>query len=310
MTTVAGFTTADIHSAIATAGVGGTVVFPAGTYDANEVFASVANQTWIFETGAKLLRSASAPPSAVIKQTHSAGFLKIRGGIIDGNRSGNTNVGNGIYTELNDCDLDVADCTIQNIAWYGIATQNCDLVLNRVTIINTKQDCVFWQTTTSRRGPQIFNCVFDRRSENPSTVTGGVIKYHGANQLRSRLMNCDLLMQYNSIDETVLFEGIGGSNTKVSGCLFSGGHTGVSVGNGATGLIVTGNQFEYQKSYGVEIGGDRPLVSSNNILGYGGTVCGIIGNGCTQGKAIGNNIVNCTYHIGLAAGGVVQDAYN
>lgn len=316
---VSGTTTPAIHAAIAAAKEYGTVRFPNdGTgaltvYDANLLYASVANQTWIFEEGTKLLRNASATQSAVIEQTHASGFLKIRGGIIDGNRGVNNQPGNGVYSASAGRDLDIEDCTIQNTMDYGVTNQDCILKARRVIFRDTRKDCVFWTNPSYgiRYGVELDKCTFDRGSENPLSVIGGCVKLHGVGLLDARVTRSRFVIQYTDVDNAVLLEAKGCTNLHVTDNTMTGGHTAISVGDGSAGDVITGNICEYQRAYAVEYGGNRGLIASNNILGVvNGTIVGIIGNACTGAKAIGNNIKNCTTKVQTAFGGVMQDIDN
>lgn len=308
---VSGFDTAAIHTARDLAGTGGTVVFPAGNYDVDGLTASLARQTWRSEGPVSLKRTAVAPAGAVITQTATG--LRLIELLLDGNRGVNPNVGNGVYAPSNGMDLEIDNCTIQNIAWTGIDTRDCELIINRATIRGTKQDGVIWSNPSgvARRGPQIDRLWVDRQSEDAISVRGGCIKIHGNGHLDSRITNSRCIIQYTDVDEAVLIEVIGGANTHVLGCTLTGGHTAVSIGQGAAGHIVANNVMEYQRAYGIEDGGDRGLHEGNNILGVvGGTIVGIIGNGCTRAKAASNNIVNCTTRVQTVYSGALQDINN
>lgn len=322
MTTVSvpGFTTPDIHATIASAGVNGTVVFPNmglanAVYDADQVTASVGNQTWIMERGVKLLRSPSAPPSAVITQTASG--LKLVGGILDGNRGVNNQPGNGIYSAVGGNDLELDGVTIQNICSWGIATQDCRLKMRRSTIKNTTFACLFWLDTSGpgTEGPDIDDCEFDRTLEGSTPGNGLVII--GSSRLgggfytaNPRFTNNRCRMQYPGSFNSVLFECKGSTGLRCTGNVMIGGHTSLSIDK--TELdIISGNVCRYPEAYGIEYCGDQGNVFGNNIHGVGaGTVCGIIGNACTNSKAVGNIISNCATRFQVVNGGQLQDISN
>jgi hypothetical protein len=313
--TVAGFDTPSIHAARDAAGINGTVIFPPGTYDANGVTASLAGQTWRGEgQGATLLRSPSAPPSAVVIATAP---LFLRNLTFDGNRGNNPVPGNGIDATMHGSDLDISECVIQHISNYGICAENSALVMVQTFIQDTLIDAVRWSSTgtAARRGPQIDRCFIDRSMNGLSPQGGGIAIFNdsnvGATILDPRVTNTRIIINYPGGPNSCLIGAEYCQNLHVIGNTLTGGHTSISVGPGTLGDVIANNLCEYPGAYGVEYGGARGIISGNNIYGAGlAMAAAICGNGCTHAKAIGNNIIGCSTGVQIIGSSGLSDIDN
>ena len=118
--------TAAIHAAKDAAGVGGTVVFPTGTYVAAGLVLDKASQVWQILPNATIISEGSSHLAGLI--TVSAANVTITGGgTIDGNRAvigvGDEHAWGIIATiigTVDASDLTVQDVTIQNTPYYGV----------------------------------------------------------------------------------------------------------------------------------------------------------------------------------------------
>lgn len=184
--------TAAIHATRDAAGVGGTVVVPAGTYRISSLSLNIASQVWQIMPGATLKLLDTGYPRSAINVTAEKVTIT-GGGTIDGNRAtlGDNRVSflALIIGMVTASDLRVQDVTVKNSSQWGIWGQGnrtrvlgCsfsgsyaqDILLSSyylaVQIGSTMQDSYDMEASHN---------FVDRSSENPATTPFAAIQLRG-----------------------------------------------------------------------------------------------------------------------------------
>lgn len=281
--TVSGCTTADIHTAAASAGIGGTVVFPAGVYASDGLKVLYANQTWLLDRGAIIKRTDIT--TEVILSVEADGF-RLRGGELDGNRYVNTSVVSGIAAF--GFSLDLQDIDLHSVSHWGISQTDASLKMLDCSVRKTGQAGVFWRiqpTGVSRNGPHIERCNFSRFDPD-DYIDSGCICIVGQPTKRivaTRIIN-NRMVCYNP-------------NWAAPKPNNSGG---VGIVGGSNGSVITGNEVDGGR-IGISLGdGDFSVVSGNPVSDCGSYAVEIAGNS-TDNSITGNPIYSC--HIGVEVSG-------
>lgn len=293
--TVNGFTTADIVSACAEAGIGGTVEFPTGTYAIDNLQASFADQTWYLNRNAKLQRSASSL-GPILRL--SASGLRLRGGVFDGARGVNPNIAVGI--DGSGYSLDMEDITLQNIPGWGVAIDNAALRMVRCSTVNTYNAPVIWRTTTTgaRQGPVISHCVFDREAESGTGIQSGGILVQAYNP-----NNIQYLIEPRITDNLIKLpwpatayaavgvEVLNAQHVHLSGNKVTGGRIGYSFGSVSFGLML-GNFGAGQTDYFIEAASCSDTnIQGNNASGFAPSSFGLrVSGGSSSVLLLGNKL--------------------
>lgn len=287
---VAGFTTGDIHTAIAAAGVGGKVTFGPGTYDSDSLIASVADQTWELDRKAIIKRTAGTTATWIIILT--ADGLKIRGGTLDGNRYANSVLANGISTS--GYSLDIRDTKITSTKHWGINMVAAELIMRDCIVEKTGQAGIFWRVLSGGavvRGPSINDCLFDRSLTTDYIAAGGI---HIQSQdisvrvLGTKLIGNEIILPRGAQYSAVAIELLKTSYAQVLGNRVWGGRIGISLGSANFNSII-GNTVQYVSSYGIELAAkaDDNIAVGNTLLG-GGTGSALQINDCAR-NTVGPN---------------------
>lgn len=126
--------TAAIHAARDAAGVGGKVVFPAGTYRVDRMTANVADQTWVFAKGATLKLFSPSPAVPMVLLSVQASGVSVYGGTFDAADSTLNNGSHGGVVVGTVTDVRLDGLTVLNSPWNGIAGYNT----SRFTVSNCR----------------------------------------------------------------------------------------------------------------------------------------------------------------------------
>jgi hypothetical protein len=289
--TVAGLDTAAIHAACALAGAGGTVCFENGTYIVDGLLSAYDGQRWELDSGAIIKRSATTT-GPILKLT--APGLKLRGGMLDGNRAGNPNAAVGIDSVL---AFDGRDFKLTGVNGWGVAIDNADLKLIDVLITDTKNAGVIWRNTnvTLRKGPHLERVTVDRSQEPVEGFTSGGIlvqALEGKYVLAPRIINCDVMLASQDGYDAVCIEVLRAIKGHISGCNPTGGRIGISMGADNYSTI-TGNAAQAQTDYAYEIVDCLGTVmAGNNGSGFVPSTWGIRVTGSSlHVRSYGTNLV-------------------
>lgn len=265
--TVAGFTTADIHAAAASAGAGGTLEFPNGTYRCEGLTASYTNQTWHLDRRA-ILKNTATSTKPVLKLT--ADGFHLRGGTLDGNRRANRNLTAGI--DSSGFSFDGREFTLQNVNGWGIGIDNADMTLIDVKITSTLNAGVFWRNTLMETcmGPIIERVTVDRSTEDPARVaSGGILIQALLNKwmVTPRIVNCTVTLPPSTAYGAVCIEMLQTITGLIAGNTFSGGRIGISVGGDRESAIER-NHGRGQADYAFELSeANGTMINGNDAIG-------------------------------------------
>jgi hypothetical protein len=299
----------NIGTAITSAGTGGTLYFPQGTYVADSL-APLSGQTWY---GPATIQRPASSTNSVITATGITGFT-MRGLTIDGNRSGSSATSNAAIYLINTTWSQISHVTVQNTP-----STNAGIIL-RGAVRCVVEDC---QITTvgygiliglnhgdaySCYGNNINNCMIDTTdadaiflSENLGSttsisVTGSVVG--------TVVTGCTV----RNFGDCGIEIGSGTVYTEVSGCTFIG----ISNGAGNNGILfrdalhgnVTGCTVSNLTKTGstgvymVNLNGSNQHNSVNNVdcynVGYGFIVVG-----GTSGGSVGTAAVDISFNGGV-----------
>lgn len=305
MATVAGFTTADIHAAAQSAGAGGEVNFPAGTYASDGLKVQYADQTWIGVRPSRTIFKRTNTTVENCLDVQADGF-RLRGITIDGNRDNNPNTASGIGAF--GYSLDLRDFAIVGTKHWGITQTDAQLTMIDFDISRTGQAAVFWRITNGgswQQGPHIERG-FISRSNPADYIDSGCIAILGlANKrvLAPRVLN----VRMNSMIGSELNSGgvgiFNGERCFVHGNEVIGGRIGISlVGTGFSN--VQGNNLSKCSSYHIELAGGSAnnAVDGNTIQGTG-LSSGIENSGQSNWNRIGSNTISaCPKPVRVAPG--------
>ena len=306
--------TAAIHAARDAAGVGGTVVFPAGTYNivgnndgSGCLKANVASQVWNITPGATITQTNHARALITVD---AAGVTITGGGTLDGGRvalGGNAyNVLAVILGTVNSNFLTVQNVTVQNGSYYGVWGQGsrtrvlgCKFFKNWFVPILLSSYVLSIQlgsTIQDTYDMEVSDNYVDRSDEDPTTIASGGIKIKGntgtsgitgdaaKRTYRPKVVRNTILMPLNPSNTTGIVLGIEiafpGDYALVEGNTIINGTMGVSVAQCNTSRVI-GNLFYGQVLAAIELA-DSPgaIVQGNTIDGQGrlgsiSSACGI-----------------------------------
>lgn len=291
--TVSGFTTAAIHSAAQSAGEGGEVLFPAGTYDSDGLTASVAYQTWRgVRPELTIIKRTAQTTAADVLNVTAAGF-RLRDMALDGNRANNDVTASGLRAM--GYDLDLENVHIVNTKHYGITQSDAALHMDKCLITGTGQNGIFWRITTggvSRQAPQIYRSTIDR-GNGADYLDGGCIaiicpanKKGTALRIRDNKLIC-----FNPGGNPNNSGGLGVfavDYLMASGNEIVGGRMAISINN-CDFAVIDGNPVRASSSYHFElVQSDFVAVGLNPIRGPGGQSRGIENNASNHSRLISN----------------------
>jgi parallel beta-helix repeat protein len=285
--------TTAIHAARDAAGVGGTVVFPAGTYKTTGLTASLANQLWVLLPGATIHATGANHAISV-----TANGVTIQGpGKVD---TGAASAFSGVFIGAGLADVDVLGVEITN----GANGVRCKGVTGTVTVRVRVSGCTIhgvsgngvffnWQTTDSQvTNNQIYSC-------------GGNGVWAGEDSFR-------LVVSDNNIKDCTA-QGIGFNGTSgltgapdsvVSGnVIVNSGSMGVSI-DSSDGCEVSSNTIFTSGSYGVELAGSARCVVDGNVIdgaSYGVSISAL--SFTCHDSVVSNNTIRNTVNQGIYNGG-------
>jgi parallel beta-helix repeat protein len=240
----------------------------------SELAVSGLNLTFEMERGAILKRTAG---NFVLC---SSPGLRIRGGTIDGGRSGDTAKG---IVGVN-CGVDLEDVILQNIGGWGInlSGSGINFSMRRCTVTNTGYAPILWQSTDSRPlGVMIKENVFDRSS---GYVSQGVMHIRattaGALIVAPRVVDNNVRLppvtSVSQLDPSIMGNSVGieiwnASDAEILGNSVQYGKIGISIAGCANAKII-GNGVSESSQYGIEV-----TTGSNRAAVVGNTVCSVNG---------------------------------
>lgn len=246
--------TAEIHAARDAAGVGGTVVLPAGyTYLTCGLTASVADQIWVIDGTVQQSNSCNARALDVT----AAGVTVKGSGIIDANEPNNTPSAHGIRITAN--EVTVEGLEIKNTD-VGVRFTNVSSGKIQHTWMDTgiSNSCIFAEAaSTDETGIRILYNHCDRTDEG-ATYTEGGLKARGDN---STLTMDTILIQGNTVNLVVPTSDSGNvaietwglsEDVSIVGNVTNGGHIGISL-DATDNATVSGNTTRNVGSVGLEI---------------------------------------------------------
>lgn len=290
--------TTAIGAARDAAGVGGTVIFPPGTYMVHSVFMTKANQTWIIQPGA-MLKSTAVNAQGVVIAVSAAGCKITGGGIIDGNGANVTSDVTGIYgVNSSSTDLTVEGVTIQNCkgsAFSASASRTkirfCKITNSPTTSVASIPCVQIAPTGSDIYGVEVVDNTVDLSALAVGAIKGAGIFVGGTPRTAGQpLYDFNVHQARIHGNEVILPTSpttAGGSQICISfGCLQSsvignttrGGAMGVSA-DSTQQSIVSANNIYGCISYGIECASSSRLtISGNNIDGAGLTGGGYTGS--------------------------------
>lgn len=320
--------TTAIHAVKTAAGVGGTLVFPPGTYLTTGLTADVASQNWILLAGATLKLKDSSGQVPVVNIT--ATDVQIDGpGTIDGNRAGQTSITaspttrQGVAIQPAAHRAKVFGLTIKNTVSMGVWTDGADDVQierNRIVdcgvananhkmiqawftadssglrICNNQIDC--W---TQNNGGIAVSCVGAGRTISRLRIQGNEVKVGnaGATATLGIELFCDnttAIIKDASISGNVILGELNAITDQVYG--ISVGGPGSSSVSGATNVSVTGNVIRDCPAFSIEVIGSGISVSGNSCFNSGELL--VAANQVTGGIRAVSIAGNTFYDCGVA----------
>jgi hypothetical protein len=301
--TVASLTEAAINTAVSAAGVGGTVIFPAGLYTVADLKVSVANQTWQMERGVIIKRSNTTTSSLIVVE---ADGWRLRGGQLDANRAGNPH--NAVGVSSTGFSVDMRDFDLVGASHWGISVSDAPLILRDGSIRKTGQAGVFWRImagSPSTNGPDIDRINISRSDPADYIGAGGIHIQSQTGDIKvagTCIQNCRITLPQGSLYSAVGIELLWVERGLVFGNEIIGGRISISFG-GTRWSQILGNSLKYATSYHVEMGG-----ASDNII-TGNTIQGIPGVGQAfevsvrghRNKFIANSIISVKRPIRISA---------
>lgn len=306
MATVAGFTTADIHAAAQSAGAGGEVIFPAGTYASAGLKVQYADQTWIGTRQGRTIIKRTDTTLENALDVEADGF-RLRSMTIDGNRAVNPNVAVGVQST--GFSVDMRDFDLVGASHWGISVSDADLILRDGAIRKTGQAGVFWRITSNgsaMAGPDIDRVNVSRSDPNDYIGAGGfhIQSLHATARIAgTSIQNCKVTLPQGAAYSAVGIEVWNADRALVSDDEVIGGRIGVSFGGASFGVI-QGNRLSKCFNYHIELanGSANNAVTGNTIQGTG-TSSGIENSGQSNWNRIGGNtIFACKKPVRIAPG--------
>ncbi|MEI7439276.1 MAG: right-handed parallel beta-helix repeat-containing protein [Thermoleophilia bacterium] len=315
--------TAAIHAARDAAGVGGSVVFPPGTYLTTGLSATIVSQVWQIMAGATVKSKGSGSTGGPIT-VDAAHVMITGGGAVDGNRSvigGNAHVWSCITGTVNASDLTVDNIAVQNAVFYGVWGQasrtrvlRCRFFGNYTTPIMLSSyylAVLLGSTMQDTYDMEASGNYIDRRDEDPATLASTAISIRGNNDnsgplhntYRGKALRNTILMPVNPAEPTGIVCGIEfGAQSYyglAEGNRIENGSMGISFARGDCGKAV-GNTFIGQSLFAIEMADSPGCVIQGNVINGSGRL-GSLPSGSaitTQGAAglstdisiIGNHI--------------------
>lgn len=285
--------TTAVHAARDAAGVGGSVVFPPGTYLTTGLSAAVASQTWQIMDGATIKSKSSGSTAGPIT-VDAPHVILTGGGTVDGNRSvigGNAHVWNCITGTVNASDLTVVNLTVQNSVFYGVWGQasrtrvlRCRFFRNYATPIMLSSYYLAVQLGSTMQDTydmEASDNYIDRRDEDPATLASTAISIRGNNDTsgpshntyRGKALRNAILMPVSPTEPTGMVCGIEfGAQSYyglVEGNRIENGSMGISFARGHYGKAI-GNTLVGQTLFAIEMA-DSPgcFIQGNVINGSG-----------------------------------------
>lgn len=333
---VATTTQAAITSACEAAGAGGSVYFPPGVYEVEDLAVTHENQTWELSPTSILKRSGGGHALTV-----SAAGFRIYGGTIDVDAlaidyltnqkwaidAWTGNAGSGFGLELD-------DVTLMNGNSWGILASRSPFIINRMKTQNMGYAAILFQCKELRNAGEVSvqNCNVDGNNANYHGQGGILLRCEPTNALAGGLLvnpkvkDCRVaLPEQTSVSQadepgdlhtnSVLIEVHNSSGPVITGNLTSYGKIGVSI-NSAIGGIISGNTISEAFQYGIEIasyngdGSTGMACVGNFVRGVNGQASGAaapsigvsLSGGATKNNIVANYVVNCSIAVGQSGG--------
>lgn len=305
--------TVNVQSARNTAGNGGTVYFPPGTYILDGVQMSYANQTWVLHDAAIFKLKNRAANGYTVKITaNGARFL---GGIIDGNKA---NQAGGNMFQVNNCnDIRIEGTTFQNAYTYGLTLAG----VKRAEVVK----CYFTNTTNfaanfgySATNGSCDDILFDRNVINNLGVSGnncgGVGSCGDATVHNNRIVFRGNRIFINKPILSNSLGCIGSVNTDVTIVEENdlvGSDICVSIAGNSSKATITGNTMSGFYDYAIEFAGtttdSTAVANTMDSTGSGASShCVALNNTAANCVISGNTMLSATGAAILMSAGVVD----
>lgn len=264
--------TVAIHAARDAAGVGGKVVFPAGTYRIDRMTANVANQTWVFAKGAVVkLFAPVAEVQASLLSVQASG-VAVYGGTFDGVDSTLNNGFHGgvIVGTVTDVRLD--GLTVLNSPWNGIAGYNTSrFTVTNCRVVNSYGNAIWSQnglTAPSEVSDIIFSDNFVDNSAGVGNNRGIGVYGNSTTQqvVRSVISGNTIQLPLDPPFQTDCISVTRCSDFIVTGNVTEGGSFGCTTPVVERGVI-SDNMFRSFNYNGIEVPGNMTdIVVSGNVV--------------------------------------------
>jgi parallel beta-helix repeat protein len=250
--------TAAIGRARDTAGPGGTVVFPAGTYLVSGLRFSIAGQRWVLDPQATLRLRAAAGSNVL---NVAAADAVVTGGRLDGNRAAQSSSGTCVTVSAPRATIEAMD--IGECRGWGIYVRGAAGVRILRNVVHDTGDASIFIESDDVRGSD--NAVVEGNTVRRTTREGaGGIIVHGKGSIASvapRIAN-------NRVEDVAQISiEVWGSvpRSVIVGNVTVGGYMGISVDRSHDAQVL-GNRVFGARLYGIELAAShRCLVRDNTV---------------------------------------------
>lgn len=296
----------DINAAIAAAGVGGEVIFPANNYVIDDLRNPHAGQLWTCQHGAKFQRASNSTKPQI---KLDADDLTLIGGDWDGNRANNSH--QHTFVDGNGQKFTASDFVAHGLTSWGVAIDDGLLTLDRYTFYDTALAPVIWRATTLgpdgliRNAPQITRGRIDRRV---GYVSSGGILLQGANgkqHMGACIAQNRIIMPFGEQYDNVAIEALSGQLFAIEANSFTYGRIQISLGNCSTATVAA-NSGNVAYDYGIELVDTQSVTVLGNAhtgafvrtdpASYGG----IRISGSSSKNPITGNVTSAGFPIGIS----------
>lgn len=335
--------TTAIHAARDAAGVGGTVLFPAGTYLANNLAANVANQTWELAPGAVIKMKTAATNAVYV----TADNVTLSGGIFDCS-NGTANDGSQHPVRIDGDGCTVRNVTIKDSPLYGIVGFNGNkFTVTGCTITNSWGPGIWVQNSTAAVSNiydiLITNNVVDNSAGGDRSSGIGLYGNSTTQRVNRAVIAGNIItLPYDQPPvDTGSIGAVNCSDFVVTDNVCKGGHIGISTPS-AVRAVISNNTVLGFTGYGIELPGTNANVriignaidpdgqsgdsgitantgTQSNITIAGNTITGMVptgavlirfGSGSTvDGVSITGNTLRSAHsaYIGILSNGAVSN---
>jgi hypothetical protein len=308
--------TTAIHAARDAAGIGGTVVVPAGTYFTTGLLLNKASQVWQIMPDATIKSMGSGATAGPI--TVDAENVTINGGgVVDGNRTvigDNAHVWCCITGTTNSNDLTIEGITVQNSIFYGVWGQASRTRVLRCTFLGNYTvpimlssyhlSVVLGGTMQETYDMEASDNFIDRTAEDPTNLNNAAIQIAGNNgyggtvlrTYRGKASRNTILMPASPAETLGNVAGINMGPQSYYGLAegnkIVNGTTGISFAIGNYGKAID-NTLVGQTLYGIEMARSPGCIAQANVIDGSGLLGSVAGGTAIQingGVGVSNDI--------------------